>query len=291
MRGSSIRVPVRRIRVTGGTGNAPANAPRPGPPQAPRGTKAQAGMLLDSMPADHAWLAERGPRLKLASPPSMMRPAWCRPRCFVPEEDAAGYLDDASMCGWWLKRSGCPEAVYHDRHGIFLAEPEEREHLEEQLAGEREPTQVGRALRELGIASIMAHSPQAKGRVERLFGALQDRLVAELELAGRARLPKPMWSWRLPTALQRPLRCTAGALPPSGLPSARDRPLADLLLSLCAHRGARRHGPPRRASATTACHHAGGAVWHDGGLSPGTLDGSLSVWHNGPAPRHPSRSA
>ena len=51
--------------------------------------------------------------------------------------------------------------------------------MEEQLA-ERQPTQFGRALRELGIQSIVAHSPQAKGRVERLFGTLQDRLVGQL---------------------------------------------------------------------------------------------------------------
>ena len=83
---------------------------------------------------------------------------------------------------------GRPEAVYHDRHGIFQRAPRDRETLAEQLAGVREPTQVGRALRELGIASIAAPSPQAKGRVERLFGTLQDRLVAALRLAGAASL-------------------------------------------------------------------------------------------------------
>ena len=56
--------------------------------------------------------------------------------------------------------------------------------LEEQLAGEQTPTQVGQALRGLGIRAIFALSPQAKGRVERLFNTLQDRLVQELRLAG-----------------------------------------------------------------------------------------------------------
>jgi hypothetical protein len=56
--------------------------------------------------------------------------------------------------------------------------------LEEQLAGRQEPTQVGLALEALGIESIAALSPQAKGRIERLFGTLQDRLIAELGLAG-----------------------------------------------------------------------------------------------------------
>jgi len=56
--------------------------------------------------------------------------------------------------------------------------------LEEQLAGRQEPTQVGLALEALGIESIAALSPQAKGRIERLFGTLQDRLIAELGLEG-----------------------------------------------------------------------------------------------------------
>ena len=56
--------------------------------------------------------------------------------------------------------------------------------VEEQLAGKRQPTQFGRALEQLGITFIAAHSPQAKGRVERLWGVLQDRLISELRLAG-----------------------------------------------------------------------------------------------------------
>jgi hypothetical protein len=70
-----------------------------------------------------------------------------------------------------------------DRHGIFRRN-DDHWSLEEQLAGEQTPTQVGQALRELGIKPIFALSPQAKGRVERLFNTLQDRLVQELRLAG-----------------------------------------------------------------------------------------------------------
>ena len=55
--------------------------------------------------------------------------------------------------------------------------------LAEQLAGQRQPTQFGRALQQLGVTFIAAHSPQAKGRVERLWGLLQDRLCSELRLA------------------------------------------------------------------------------------------------------------
>jgi hypothetical protein len=78
-------------------------------------------------------------------------------------------------------RTGLPQAVYADRHSIFWTDRDPT--LEEQLAGRRPRTQVGRALEELGITLIPAGSPQAKGRVERLWGTFQDRLVSELRLA------------------------------------------------------------------------------------------------------------
>lgn len=100
---------------------------------------------------------------------------------FREQEDAAGYFE---VLRAMLTTKGVPLAAYSDKHTIFRVPPGERETLEEELAGEREPTQFGRALAELGIELILAHSPQAKGRVERLFGTLQDRLKAELRLAG-----------------------------------------------------------------------------------------------------------
>src|SRR5574342_650256 len=77
---------------------------------------------------------------------------------------------------------GIPLALSMDRHGIFRRN-DDHWSLQEQLAGEQTPTQVGQALRALGIERIFAMSPQAKGRVERLFNTLQDRLVQELRLA------------------------------------------------------------------------------------------------------------
>ncbi len=76
--------------------------------------------------------------------------------------------------------------MYRDRHGIFETPASAVLTLEEQLADRRSPTQLGRALAELGIGSIAARSPQAKGRIERAWGTLQDRLVIELRLAGAA---------------------------------------------------------------------------------------------------------
>ena len=75
-----------------------------------------------------------------------------------------------------------PTAFYGDRSGIFVRH-DDHWTVEEELAGKRQPTQFGRALAQLGITFIAAQSPQAKGRVERLWGVLQDRLRSELRLA------------------------------------------------------------------------------------------------------------
>jgi hypothetical protein len=71
-----------------------------------------------------------------------------------------------------LRRFGVPTAFYGDRSGVFVRH-DEHWSLEEELAGQRQPTQFGRALADLGITFIAALSPQAKGRVERLWGVLQ----------------------------------------------------------------------------------------------------------------------
>ena len=100
---------------------------------------------------------------------------------FREQEDAQGYFLLLRQIG---ERKGFPLAVYHDRHGIFERSAlEEPQTLEEQLRGQEPTTQMGRLLEELGIESIPAYSPQAKGRIERLFKTLQDRLGSELRLA------------------------------------------------------------------------------------------------------------
>jgi hypothetical protein len=83
-------------------------------------------------------------------------------------------------------RYGRPLAVYSDQHGIFIKDPNRPPTLAEQLTGRRSFTQVGRALDEAGIGWIGASSPQAKGRVERLWGTKQDRLVSDRRRAGAA---------------------------------------------------------------------------------------------------------
>ena len=82
-----------------------------------------------------------------------------------------------------VREKGCPWSCYGDRHGIFRRN-DDHWTLEEELRGVQDPTQLGRVLDGMGIERIDALSPQAKGRVERMWRTHQDRLVSELRLAG-----------------------------------------------------------------------------------------------------------
>lgn len=139
----------------------------------------QAGLLLQLDGSRHDWLEGRGPRLTLVGAiddaTGILTGA-----TFRDQEDVAGYLE---ILRDTVRRHGVPVAVYHDRHTIFVAAARTPT-LEEQLVDRRTPTQFGRALAELGVSSIAAWTPQAKGRIERAWGTLQDRLVTELRIAG-----------------------------------------------------------------------------------------------------------
>jgi transposase len=144
----------------------------------------QEGMLLQVDGSRHDWLQGRGPYLTLVG--AIDDATGTVPHAlFREQEDAQGYL---LLLQGIIGTKGIPLALYSDRHSIFSVNPKQAESLEEQLAGERPVTQVGRALQELGIQSILARSPQAKGRIERLWGTFQDRLVSELRLAGAVTL-------------------------------------------------------------------------------------------------------
>ena len=141
----------------------------------------QEGMLLQIDGSRHAWLQERGPWLTLLAAIDDATGKLAA-AVFREQEDAAGYFLLARQV---VQGYGRPLAFYHDRHGIFAptSVASEADSLEEQLTGKQDPSQFGRLLEELAITSMAARSPQAKGRVERLFGTLQDRLVVELRLA------------------------------------------------------------------------------------------------------------
>src|ERR687891_2073611 len=144
-----------------------------------RERKAQEGALLLWDGSPHRWFGDKHGEWTLMA---VIDDATGKLLCgvFALEEDAQSYLICLKQM---LLEYGIPAAVYMDRHGIFRRN-DDHWTVEEQLAGEQTPTQVGQALRALGVESIFALSPQAKGRVERLFNTLQDRLVQELRLAG-----------------------------------------------------------------------------------------------------------
>lgn len=169
------RSTVRRLRRSIGQGSPrKRRAPRH---RSRRPRYPQAGMLLQLDGSPHAWLEERGPKLALiaAIDDATSEVPYA---LFREEEDATGYFKLFQEIA--LSR-GLPQAVYADRHTIFQSP--KKATLEQQLAGDRPRSQFERLMDELAVELIPALSPQAKGRVERLFGTLQDRLVKELREA------------------------------------------------------------------------------------------------------------
>lgn len=137
------------------------------------------GELVQMDASPFAWLEERGPAMSLHGAIDDAT-GKVLGLYFRLTEDTVGYLHVLKQ----ILESGIPKAFYTDRHGIFVPANPGDLSLEEQLAGKTKAhTQFGKALEELNIEHIEALSPQAKGRVERLWGTLQDRLVIELRLA------------------------------------------------------------------------------------------------------------
>jgi len=136
------------------------------------------GEMVQMDGSHHAWLEDRGPELVLM-----------------------GYIDDATNTVYgrfydyegtmpaldsfkrYVRKYGFPLSLYLDKHTTYKSH--RKLTIDEELAGVSQPmSQFERALDELGVEVIHAHSPQAKGRIERLFGVLQDRLVKEMRLRG-----------------------------------------------------------------------------------------------------------
>jgi len=172
------------------------------------------GELVQWDTSEHAWLEGRGPEPYLII---MIDDASNRLQArFAPHDSTE---ENLRMLKIYLQRWGRPVAFYTDQAGLFKVN--RPANPEEQLAGREPLTQIGRALQELGIEWIPAHSPQAKGRVERCFGTLQDRLVKGLRLAGARTIAQanaylereflPAWEGRFtvapanPTDAHRPL--------------------------------------------------------------------------------------
>ena len=171
------RETVRGIRRKEGV--KPKTKRRPGTHHKRRPRKLNEGLMMLWDGSPHRWF---GPDLE--------------PCCAMAAIDDAtgkivGLFFTEVECSWAyfellrrvVKGYGIPVSIYQDRHSS-LKRNDDHWSIDEQLAGRQSPTQVGAALEALGIEPIFARSPEAKGRVERLFKTLQDRLCALLCLEG-----------------------------------------------------------------------------------------------------------
>lgn len=130
------------------------------------------GELIQIDGSPHPWFEERGPKCCLLVAIDDATSQLCSLH-FEPSETTEGYF---KLMHKYIAEHGLPLATYSDRHGIFR--------INLPTASEETETQFGRAARQLGIEVICAHSPEAKGRVERANQTLQDRLVKEMRLLG-----------------------------------------------------------------------------------------------------------
>src|SRR5712691_11694319 len=137
------------------------------------------GMMALTDGSRHDWLEGRGPVLTLIGFQDDATGQILAAHLQLEAENTVGYLRALHAM---ITAHGVPLSLYRDRHSIFQRN-DSHWTLAEQLAGKQAPTQLGRALEQLGIQQIPAYSPQAKGRIERAWRTCQDRLVSELRLA------------------------------------------------------------------------------------------------------------
>jgi transposase len=171
------RSTVRRILINGGVSRPRKRRPRKH--RSRRQRYQQQGMLVQMDGSYHDWLEGRGPWVTLLGAIDDATGKVFH-ALFRESEDTEGYFNLVKKI---VADHGAPMAVYHDGHSVFEVSEHEPMTLEEQLHGDKGITQFGRLLDELNITSIRSRSPQARGRVERLWGTFQDRLVSELRLA------------------------------------------------------------------------------------------------------------
>lgn len=142
-----------------------------------RERKHHRGEMIQMDGSDHDWLEDRGPKLVLMGYiDDATNEIYAR---FYEYEGTFSAMDSFKR---YMAKYGLPFSFYVDKHSAYKTT--RQPNLEEDLRGEFAKTQFARALKELGVKIIFAHSPQAKGRIERLFETLQDRLVKEMRLAG-----------------------------------------------------------------------------------------------------------
>jgi transposase len=147
-----------------------------------RPRRSRRGELVQWDTSEHEWLEGRGEKLYLIS---MIDDATSRIHAHFVRHDSTA--ENMRLLWSYVELHGRPLSFYTDKAGLFQTAPKIARDQKELPRDERAPlppTQIGRALAELGIVWIGAHSPQAKGRVERSFQTAQDRLVKGLRVAG-----------------------------------------------------------------------------------------------------------
>jgi transposase len=172
------RSTVRRILISGGI-NRPRKRRAP-KHRSRRERHARKGMLVQVDGSHHDWLEGRDEKMTLIGGIDDATGEVLH-ALFREQEDTEGYFN---LLQTIVSNHGIPMAIYHDGHTIFEPPYKEGLNLEEQLSGKKKLTQFGRLLDEMNITSIRSRSPQARGRIERLWGTFQDRLVSHLRLSG-----------------------------------------------------------------------------------------------------------
>ena len=141
-----------------------------------RERRAHFGELVQLDGSHHQWFEERAPKACLMN---MVDDAQGTTLSWLAEEET---IFAAMQLLWqWIASYGIPHSLYTDKKNVYVIDEKTRERAAD--SGEEVFTQFGRACRQLGIKIITAHSPEAKGRVERSHGTYQDRLVKEFRLA------------------------------------------------------------------------------------------------------------
>ena len=162
-------------RILRGAGIPPKQKRRPHKYRSRRERKEAFGIMLQIDASPHDWLEGRGPWLTLVGAiDDATGYAWAR---FEEAETTWAYLN---LMEGLFSSHGLPLSLYSDRHSIFYVSKEPT--IIQQLNNSHPLTQFGRAMEELGVRILKAWSPQAKGRIERLWRTLQDRLVVEVRL-------------------------------------------------------------------------------------------------------------
>lgn len=145
-----------------------------------RARRERFGELIQWDTSEHDWLEGRGEKLYLIA---MIDDATSRAVARFVGHDSTE--ENFRLLRTYLETQGRPLAFYTDKASLFQTAPKAAHHRD---APDLQPTQIGRALQELNIEWIAAHSPQAKGRVERFFGTAQNRLVKGLRKVKAATL-------------------------------------------------------------------------------------------------------